>query len=338
MRSLLLVTLAVMTLLLGAMSCGPASTPPTPTPTPAPAPTPAPTPEPTPPEPTPPEPTPPEPTPPPPAIQVALDYFGVKDTHQPPISVSENLIQLFIVVDDGETSKQFLYPRSGDGLPMDYFQLVDLDEQTIFQTSSVGDQLTISALAYSCTDKQAILDLGRALESFQPGIGSVLDFYEKLPQSKELIGWYEHTWYETEEWGANQEEYEAKGENDLKLWFRIWSDKEPAEIPKPLFVPAVKIQDVELPTDAKPGYTKYPISLWLVNDEMFNVPILWEAVSSQTRKFDSGKATVPKNGKPLEIRRSYYWEVGDRTITYTVYYYFNNAKLDTWSGALNITP
>ena len=56
-------------------------------------------------------------------------------------------------------------------------------------------------------------------------MGALLDFYEKLPQSKELIGWYEHTWYAIDEWGIKQGKYETEGKGDLRLWFRIWSEK-----------------------------------------------------------------------------------------------------------------
>lgn len=242
------------------------------------------------------------------------------------------------MANDGKTKIEFSYPSSGEGIPMEYFQLEDLGEQTIFHTSSVGDHLTISVLAYSCADKEATLSLGRALQAFEPSMGPLLDFYERLPQSNELIGWYEHTWYATQEWGS-QGKYEAEGKGDLRLWFRIWSNKEPAPISEPLFMPEVRIQDVKLPTSAKPGFMQYPITLSLVNSEKFDVPIRWEAVSSITGKvFDSGTATVPKNGKLLEISKSYFWEAGNRTITYSVYYYYNNAKLDTWSGTLTITP
>jgi len=315
-KGLLSVALVVMVLFLGIISCTPTAPPITPPATPAPTPTPTPT---------------------TPAIQVTLDFFGIKDTHQPPVYVAPNGIQLYVVADDGKTRMEFSYPSSGEGIPMEYFQLEDLGAQTIFHTSSVGDYFRISVLAYSCADKEATLSLGRALQAWKPEMGPLLDFYERLPQSKELIGWYEHTWYATDEWGIKQGEYEAEGNGDLKLWFRIWSNEQPAPISRPRFVPEVRIEDVKLPTNAKPG-SYLPITLSLVNSEEFDVPIRWEAVSSITREFDSGTATVSRNGKLLEITKSYWWEAGYRTITYTVYYYYNNAKLDTWSGTLNITP
>jgi len=217
--------------------------------------------------------------------------------------------------------------------------LEDLDQSTIFHTSSVGNYLKISALAYSCEDKEATLSVLTALETFEPSMGILVDFYETLPQRKELIGWYEHTWYAIDEWGTKQGRYEAVGTGDLRLWLRIWSHEEPAPISEPAFVPEVQIQDVKLPTNAKPGFMTYPITLSLVNNEEFDVPVVWEAESSVTGKFAQEVATIPKNGKQLDIKRNYGgWEAGECTITYTIYYYWNNAKLDTWSGTLNVAP
>lgn len=280
-----------------------------------------------------------------PPIQVALDFFGIKDTHQPSVSFAPNTIQLYVVAYDGKTTWNYTYPSNGEGIPMNYFQLEDLSQQTIFRTSSVGDNFTICALAYSCADKNTALSILTALEAYDPSIEPLKDFYEKLPQQKELIGWYEHTWYAVDEWGTKQATYEAQGSGDLRLWFRIWSNTEPAPIPKPRFVPDVKIVDVKLPTDAKPGSMwiigskQYPITISLVNNEEFDVPIIWEAESSIAGKFAQGQqATVPKNGKQLDITTLYWWQVGEYNITYTIYYYWNNAKLDTWSGSLNVTP
>jgi len=280
-----------------------------------------------------------------PPIQVALDFFGIKDTHQPSVYIAPNRIQLYVVVDDGKTTPwRFSYPSNNEGIPMDYFQLVDLDQSTIFHTSSVGDYLRISALAYSCEDKEATLSLMRVLLAYEPSMGPLVDFYEALPQRKELIGWYEHTWYAVDEWGTKQAKYEAVGVGDLRLWFRIWSNTEPAPISEPLFIPEVSIKDVKLPTDARPGSLfiigskQYPITLSLINNEEFDVPIKWEAESSITGEFDHGEAIIPKNGKQLDVTKYYWWEAGERTITYTIYYSWNDAMLDTWSGTLNVTP
>jgi hypothetical protein len=173
-KRLLSVALVVIALVLDITSCTPTPAPmPVPSPTGEPAPNRAPFMPPATPTPTP-SPTPvqtPTPTPTTPAIQVTLDYFGIKDTHQPSVYVAPNKIQLYVVADDGKTKIEFSYPFSGEGIPMEYFQLEDLGQQTIFHTSSVGDYLTISVLAYSCADKEATLSLGRALQAFEPSMG-----------------------------------------------------------------------------------------------------------------------------------------------------------------------
>lgn len=271
-------------------------------------------------------------------IHATLDFFGIKDNHWDALCPPLNKIQLYVVADDGETTWKFNYPYDREGITMDYFQLEDLSQQTIFQTASVGDHLTISVLAYSCIDEETTLRVARALLEFEPSLGTLLDFYKGLPRSKRLIGWYEYTWLPRDEWGAEQAKYEAEGTDDLRLWFRIWSNKEPEPIPTPIFIPEVRIKNVELPTDAKPGSTTYPITLSLVNNEELDIPIKWEAESSMTGKFDEGVITIPKNSMPLDIIESYLWQAGERTITYTIYCYWNNTILDTWSAILNVTP
>jgi hypothetical protein len=284
-------------------------------------------------------------------IQVTLDYFGVKDIHQSYVSFPLNTVQLFVVVDDGKTVANYAYPSNGEGIPTKYFQLVDLSQQTVFDTSSVGDYLRVSALAYSCVDKNTTLSIARALGAFERSMGTLADLYATLPETKERIGWYEHTWYDVDGWGAEQATYEAEGYGDLRLWFRIWSNTEPTPISEPLFIPEVTIEDVELPTNARPEHpcfipSKYPITLSLVNNEEFDVPIKWEAHSTRIGDFDHGEATVPKNGR-LDISKPYCWIAGESTITYAIYYYWNDyaiyyywndAQLDTWSGTLNIAP
>ncbi len=268
-------------------------------------------------------------------LNMTLDYFGIKSPHPPTVSLTQNTIQLFGVISDGKTTKQFEYPSNGIGIPAEYFHLESLDAQRIFSTTTAGDYLSVSILAYSCEDKESIQSLGRALQAFEPSMGPVLDFYDKLPQSKELIGWYVHTWESTENWGINQKTYEA-GNGDLKLWFRIYSDSEPQVTPKPAFLPNVKITSVTPPINAKPGYS-YPITFTVVNNEDFDIAINWEADSSLTGKFGNGTVNIAKNST-LPITNTYGWQAGNRTITYTIYYWYNNKKLDTLSVPLNIEP
>jgi PBP1b-binding outer membrane lipoprotein LpoB len=286
-----------------------------------------------------PKPTP-TPTPPPTPINVAIDYFGIKSTHQPAIYWAPNTIQLIAIIEDGNTTKQFAYPSSIPGVVLKDFSLQNLEEQIIFQIPSVGGYLKISVLAYSCEDKDTALAILKALQSYNPNLSTFIQFYENLPQSKILIGYYEHTWYPTENWGISQNEYkEANG--DLTFWFRIWSNSRPTVIPPPLFVPDVKIQSVTLPSGAKTSsgpfiFTDYSTTLRLVNNESVDVTVSWQANSSVTGNFDSGSVTVPKNSYKDVTKAYHYTSAGPVTINYTIYY--NGVQIDTKSGAMNVAP
>jgi hypothetical protein len=271
---------------------------------------------------------------------VSLDYFGIKSTHQPPIIVAANKIQLYAVVDDGKRNQKFSYPSGGEGLPMEDFHLQDLRRQTIFNTLSVGDYLRISIVAYSCEDKEAIAAIWKAIEAFQPGVRTLREFYENLPQKRERIGFYEHTWYPIDRWGIATSRYEEK-DGDLLVWFRIWSNTEPPSTPIPTLLPDVKIQSVDLPSEVKrsawPGLYTYPHTLTIVNNESISVKVEWQVNSSATGNFASDEVLVPANGhKAITIRPWYENPPGVVKITYTISY--KGTELDSRSGTVNVIP
>jgi hypothetical protein len=281
-----------------------------------------------------------------PPLNVKIDYFGIKSTHKETYVVPPK-IQLHIVVDDGRVDRAFGFPASNEGMTMNDFHLENLGGQTVFNTASVGDFLRISVVAYSCEDKEATLALWKAMEAFQSGITSLRELYERLPQKKVLIGYYEHTWYASENWGMTPGKYEAVGSDDLRLWFRIWSEKEPETTPKPSFGPEVSILDVMLPPDAKKRspneivfVNTYPTTFSLQNNEAVDITVD-VTINGQGRCLDAiaftgGAVTMPRYGHK-EITTKYYYETaGIKQITYTIYY--DGIKLDTWSGTLNVLP
>lgn len=271
-----------------------------------------------------------------PPVTISLDYFGVKSTHIPVIAIAQWRVQFYAVVSDGKKTETFNFPQDGQGVSMNDFNLEDMRGQIIFDTDSVGDYLSISIVAYSSQDSAQAQAVLNAFKAFNPSFGTLADFYSKLPQQKELIGIYENKWIKAQNWGIAAST--CKEDNrDLSVWFRIWSGTEPSRIAKPEFKPDVKIEAVTPPFNAKPGFLTYPITLSLVNGEQLDVTIYWQADSSITGKFDSGTATIPKNGR-LDIRKYYFWETGNRTITYSVYDKNKNTLLDTRSVTLNITP
>lgn len=265
-----------------------------------------------------------------PPVQVTLDYFGIKNTHQPSVSFAPNTIQLYVVVDDGKTAWNYTYPYNGEGIPMECFQLESLGQQRIFETSSIGDHLTISVLAYSCADKETTLIVGRALQAFEPSLGPLLDFYESLPQSKELIGWYEHTWGASEDWGAKQGRYKEEGSGDLRLWFRIWSNTEPTPISKPLLIPAIEIQNVKLPTGVRvrqpsetPFYNTWTFEFTIANHESFTLPIYWRLETSPHSPETSVGSIIYKTDDTVNV-------LGDGKWTVTTQYWFKISGNYTW--------
>jgi hypothetical protein len=284
-----------------------------------------------------------------PPIHIALDFFGIKDTHQPSAYVAPNRIQLYVIVDDGVNTTKFSYPSNGEGIVMEYFQLVDLEQQTVFYASSVGDYLRISVLAYSCADKEATLSLGRALQAFEPSMGPLLDFYEALPAEKELIGWYEHTWYAVDEWGTKQAEYEAEGIGDLRLWFRIWSNEEPTPISKPLLIPAVEIQNVKLPTGVRvrqPSetyfYNTWTFEFTIANHESFTLPIYWRLETSPDSPETQSDGTygtkyISGNGKVTVTTQYWFKMSGNYTWKYVAEYPEGN-PIASWQGTLTVAP
>jgi hypothetical protein len=284
-----------------------------------------------------------QPTPTP--IRISLDYFAIKSTHQPLAYLAPNTIQLYAVVDDGRTSNRYAYPSTDEGVVLGDFQLVDLGRQSIFNTPSVVAYLRVSILAYSSADRDTTLGVLRALQTFEPGLGPLSDFYAKLPQQKELIGYYEHTWDATENWGASSTGY--KGENgDLTVWFRIWSTTEPAAIGKPTFGPDVKI-DVTLPSNVKKRSPSeiafvitYPTTIRLQNNEAVDVTVD-VSIEGQGRcldvvAFTGGTVTIPKYGHK-DITTSYCYETaGARQVKYTVSYGGN--VVASWTGTLTVNP
>jgi len=280
-----------------------------------------------------------------PPLVVELDYFGIKSTHRGTEPVPPK-IQLYVLVDDGKTKQISSFPPGNEGMVMEDFHLENLRGQgEVFCTSSVGDYLKISILAYSSEDKETKLEIWRAMEALQPGVSTLRQIYEQLPKKEVLIGYYDNTWHPEDNWGIGK--YEAVGSGDLKLWFRIWSETETKAIAKPSFGPEVRILDVKLPSNVKKRspdelvfVDTYPTKLILQNDEAVDVTvdvmIDGQGHCLDLIAFTGGEVTIPKYGHK-EITTKYYYETADtRQITYTISY--KGVELDTWQGKLSVAP
>jgi hypothetical protein len=166
----------------------------------------------------------------------------------------------------------------------------------------------------------------------------VTNFYDGLPQSKQLIGYYERTWSAAENWGASKSSYQETA-GDLSIWFRIWSNNGFPIISRPQFGPEVKIQSVTLPVPkvSNEPYipSDYDTVFKLVNNEPKDLIIDWQAKSSATGIFDSGKVLLPKRGV-VDVTRSYrYTTAGTSKLTYTISYH--GVQLDSWSDNVKVT-
>jgi hypothetical protein len=107
---------------------------------------------------------------------------------------------------------------------------------------------------------------------------------------------------------------------------------------QPFSAPNVKIQAVNLPSNAKistgTSVTNFDSTLRLVNNESVDETLDWQVESSINGKFDSGSVTVPKNAFK-DITKAYHYTIpGSVKMTYTLTY--KGTQIDVWSGNLNI--
>ena len=131
-----------------------------------------------------------------------------------------------------------------------------------------------------------------------------------------------------------------EGAGDLKVWFRIWSEAELAAIPKPTFLPDVKIQDVDIPSDVRrapdlvfiPAEYNLPHTLTIANNELMDVWIDWQAYSFVTGDFGGGNILVPAGGQKTITDNYFYKTAGTVEISYTISY--KGIDLDSWSGTM----
>lgn len=273
-----------------------------------------------------------------PPLNLTIHYIGVISAHdQEDIWDPDGEIQLLVLTTDGRETLEVSIPIDGTGFDMGDFETQKIN-QRVFHTSSAGDYFKVSIVAYDIDSKEETLDYLSILEAFGvSGATPLKELYSLLPQEDDRIGYYESTWYPEENWGIGQ--YSAEGIEDLRVWFSIWPDTEPASISKPSLLPDAKIQNVDIPAQAKPspwGFIQYDHTLTIVNNESVEIKIDWNVHSSNTGDFDSDSKTIPANSSKSITKRYFYETIGSIEITYTIFYRGN--ELDSWSGAVNVVP
>ena len=280
------------------------------------------------------------PTPP---LNVTIHHIGIISAHdQEDYWDLDGEVQLVVAITDGQVdSEPIIIPPSGQGFEMGDFETKEINRR-VFHTSSVGDYLKISIMAYDIDSNTETLNMFSMFEMLgAPGATEFKRIYSLLPQEDDFIGYYEHIWYSDENWGIGQ--YSAEGHEDLLVWFSIWSDTEPAPIPKPSLLPDVKIKNVEVPSTVSLGPVglRNPYhTLILENNEDIDIkidyfgdtPLALDWYKSPVK----GTVNVPKRSSKPVTHLFQYTKEGIAKVTYTIFY--NNIELDTWSGEVTVLP
>lgn len=264
-----------------------------------------------------------------PPLNVTINYIGVEYAHG-------GNVQLVVVVSDGNKIEKHLMPPGENTFSMSDFDTKTIN-QRVFHTSSVKDNLKVNILAYHRDQsKKDYLDMIQMMEwYYEDGITMLKNLVLNMPENDKLIGYYDNTWYPDEDWGIGQ--YNEVGTDAFQVWFSIWSDSEPAAIPKPSLLPDVRIKSVSIPPETKQSAWVLNTShvLTLMNNEDHKVAVNWNAYSSAKGNFDKGSAIVPGNGH-IDIKEIYAYDLkpGPVEIRYTISY--KGTELDTWSGTVTV--
>lgn len=272
-------------------------------------------------------------------LNVTIDYIGVTSAHdQEDIWDPDGEVQLLVLITDGKETPKVPLPPDETGFKMGDFEVRKIN-QRVFHTTSAGEYLKVSIVAYDIDSKEKTMSYLSILEAFGlSGASSLKQLYAMLPQEDDRIGYYESTWYPEDNWGIGQ--YSAEGIEDLRVWFTIWSDTEPASISMPSLLPDVRIQDVDIPNQVEKSSAWFPLyykhMLTIVNNEPIDIKINWHAHSTDTGDFDEGSENIPA-GSRKSITRSYFYETaGQIKLTYTISY--KDSVIDSWSGTVNVIP
>jgi len=284
-------------------------------------------------------------------ITIALDYFGIRNTHWIPQVGGDSLakIQLVVVVSDEQQNLavRTIPPEGIPGFDMDCFQVKEVGtyiDPVVFRGSVTGS-LTVYVAAYNVNKgpiTKSQIDVLSQWLGF-PG----LEILKSAVPDKGLVGNYWHTWSPSSNWGVGS--HNEKGEGDLRVWLRIAAEEMPAPAQQPVLKPNVKIEDVRLPSDARIrtwlDYRSSDFTLTVANYESFELPIYWRLESSPYSPGTEinfiiypteGTQRVPANGK-VDINAKYWFTTpGDYRWKYIVECP-KGTEVDSWVGILMVS-
>jgi len=276
-----------------------------------------------------------------PSLNVAIDSVGILSAYnRHPLSPHQAMVKLVVVVNDGKTIIERTVPFTG------YQRMKDFDVWEVnikgLRIDSAADYLKLSIRAYDVNpDRDFERDFLSALDQLgQAGAGNVKAILDALP-GQWYLGEYENTWYPSQNWGIGSYADE-KGAN-LRVCFRVWSDQEPAPLPKLQLQPDVKIERVVLPDTVSLGcigLKNMNHTLVLTNNESAEVTIDYfgdsDLAKELYRKPVKGTVKVAHGGS-IEVPHQFqYSKAGTNTVTYIIKY--DGKELDRWSGTVTVTP
>lgn len=283
-----------------------------------------------------------------PSITIALDYYGIRNTHwiEQVGGDQQADIQLVVLVrDDQQNLATFSIPQNGIPSFMEFFQVNALEDNMdpkVF-TGRTSGSLTFSVAAFNI-NKNPITKA--QLDVIKEWTGVDWSSLKYLLPDKELVGSYWHTWSPSQNWaiGGNYDNlYDSNA--DLRVWLRVGTAGQmPEPVPKPVLKPDVTIVDLTLPTNAKVSggllLTTYPTTIRLKNKESCNIDVHWEAHSSVTGTYDSGDIIVPAKDFSDIKKWYYYTTAGPCEITYTIKWAWrgDGRELDTRSDTMVVLP
>lgn len=283
-----------------------------------------------------------------PPLNVMLDHVGVKYDHN---LDGPGDIYLLVLMDDGENEVTYSIPLEGQpGMEISDYNTERVD-RSVFTTGSVGDYFKIAVLAYHHIEPGfqgwwiigTLADYFFGLGGLGTLLGQTIDSINAQAPEYEYVGSYQGLWSDYDSWGIG--EHNCVGEDDLRLWFRVWSASPQQTVSHPAVgLPNVVIQNTDIPSEWPVSYWN---GLWWTNSRTNTITLRnWEShpVDVRVEKVSSfypddvytWSVTVPAYGTEEIKYKIVYHPEGVRTITVNLF--FRNDELDSWSQEVLVTP
>jgi hypothetical protein len=290
-------------------------------------------------------------TPTSPSITIALDYFGVRNTHWIYQVGGEDKakIQLVVSVRDerGNLATFAIPPEGAEGYYMDFFQveaLKDHGDPEIFTGTPIGS-LTFCVAAWN-VNKGPLTK--KQIDAISNWTGDDWSFVKYLVPDREFVGSYWYTWSALKNFGVGGNY--AFDDGNLKVWLRVGSDKTmPDPVSRPILSPDVEIVG-KLPTSIRAAtgvvHSCYCFTFNVTNHESFEFPIYWRLETDSNPETEcnyiiylpEGKLSIP-SGRSTTAPCQYYWFYTPGTYKWKyVAECPEGNPAASWEGALTVSP